>query len=52
MFRLTRESTRATWTSFENEALPYRADLYRMAKWLVRDRDEAEDLVQETFVVI
>ena len=38
------------WASFENEALPYHADLYRMAKWLVRDRDEAEDLVQETFV--
>jgi len=51
MFSLTRENTRlADWASFENEALPHHADLYRMAKWLVRDRDQAEDLVQETFV--
>ncbi len=40
----------ADWTSFENEALPHHANLYRMAKWLLRNRDEAEDLVQETFV--
>jgi RNA polymerase sigma-70 factor, ECF subfamily len=51
MFKRTRENTRlAEWTSFESEALPHHADLYRMAKWLVRDRDQAEDLVQETFV--
>ncbi|HEY6246031.1 MAG TPA: RNA polymerase sigma factor [Pyrinomonadaceae bacterium] len=40
----------ADWTSFESEALPHSADLYRMAKWLLRNRDEAEDLVQETLV--
>ena len=40
----------ADWTSFENEALPHRADLYRMAKWLLGNRDGAEDLVQETLV--
>lgn len=51
MFRLTREDTRiADWASFEREALPYQADLFRMAKWFLRDRDEAEDLVQETFI--
>ncbi|MDQ3473928.1 MAG: sigma-70 family RNA polymerase sigma factor [Acidobacteriota bacterium] len=51
MFRLSREDTRfADWTSFEGEALPYQGDLYRMAKWLVREHAEAEDLVQETFV--
>ncbi len=52
MFRLSRrEDTRlADWTSFEGEALPYQGDLYRMARWLVRDHDEAEDLVQETFL--
>lgn len=51
MFRLSREDTRfADWTSFEGEALPYQGDLYRMAKWLVREHDEAEDLVQETFM--
>jgi RNA polymerase sigma-70 factor (ECF subfamily) len=51
MFWLTRDDTRlANWASFESEALPHHADLYRMAKWLLRNRDEAEDLVQETFV--
>jgi RNA polymerase sigma-70 factor (ECF subfamily) len=51
MFRLVREKRRlAEWASFENEALPHHADLYRMAMWLVRNRDEAEDLVQETLV--
>jgi RNA polymerase sigma-70 factor, ECF subfamily len=51
MFNLTSEKSRmADWAMFENEALPHHADLYRMAKWLLRDRAQAEDLVQETFV--
>lgn len=51
MFRFTREKTRLEeWASFENEALPHRADLYRMAKWLLGNRDHAEDLVQETLL--
>jgi RNA polymerase sigma-70 factor (ECF subfamily) len=51
MFGLAREKRcLADWTSFESEALPHSADLYRMAKWLLRNRDEAEDLVQETLV--
>jgi DNA-directed RNA polymerase specialized sigma24 family protein len=29
--------------------MPQMADLFRIAVWLVRDRAEAEDLVQETF---
>jgi RNA polymerase sigma-70 factor, ECF subfamily len=36
------------WRDFEAEALPCLADLYRLAIWLTRSRDEAEDLVQET----
>ena len=50
MLRSFREDERlARWASFESEALPYQADLFRMAKWFLRDRDKAEDLVQETF---
>ena len=45
-----RRNEGSEWASFESEALPYRADLYRIAMWLLRNRDEAEDLVQETFV--
>jgi RNA polymerase sigma-70 factor (ECF subfamily) len=30
------------------EAMPFMADLFRLAVWLTRSRDEAEDLVQET----
>ena len=37
------------WRTFEEEALPHLADLFRVAVWLVRNSAEAEDLVQETF---
>ena len=51
MFRFPREKRRLEdWASFESEALPFHADLYRLAKWLLRNQAEAEDLVQETFV--
>lgn len=51
MFRLSREKKRLEdWASFESEALPFHVDLYRLAKWLLRDQTEAEDLVQETLV--
>lgn len=38
------------WASFEAEAMPHAPRLFRLAMWLERDRHEAEDLVQETFV--
>ena len=51
MFRFTREKGRLEeWASFENEAWPHHADLFRIAKWLVGDHDLAEDLVQETLL--
>jgi RNA polymerase sigma-70 factor, ECF subfamily len=44
--QLKRESR---WAAFEAEALPHLSPLFRLAMWLVRDRVEAEDLVQDTF---
>jgi RNA polymerase sigma-70 factor (ECF subfamily) len=38
------------WASFEAEAMPHAPRLFRLAMWLERNRHEAEDLVQETFV--
>ncbi len=36
--------------SFEELAIPLFARLYNFAHWLTQDREEAEDLVQETYV--
>src|SRR5579863_10481421 len=36
--------------SFEELALPLFDQLYNFAHWLTQNRDEAEDLVQETYV--
>lgn len=38
------------WQDFENEAMPFSADLFRVAMFLKRERDAAEDLVQETMM--
>lgn len=38
------------WRDFEEEAIPFMPDLFRIAMWLVRNKTEAEDLVQETFI--
>ncbi|MEP6594147.1 MAG: sigma-70 family RNA polymerase sigma factor [Acidobacteriota bacterium] len=38
------------WADFEVEALPHAERLFRLAMWLERDRQEAEDLVQETMI--
>src|ERR1035438_5983454 len=35
--------------SFEELAMPLFDQLYNFAQWLTHDRDEAEDLVQETY---
>lgn len=43
------QSKEDKWKTFEAEAMPHLADLYRVAMWLVRNQTEAEDIVQETF---
>lgn len=48
MFGLANRKDEEVWEGFEQEAIPHTADLYRIAYWLVRNREEAEDLVQET----
>lgn len=42
------DARQADWAGFEAEALPHLESLFRMAMWFERDRQEAEDLVQET----
>lgn len=50
MFKSLRPAKREKqWAGFEAEALPYLDELFRIAMWLMRNRNEAEDLVQETF---
>ena len=51
MFKSIRQKGRESqWAAFETEALPHLSALFRVAMWLVRDRAEAEDLVQDTFM--
>ena len=38
------------WAAFEAEAMPHAERLFRLAMWLERDRQEAEDLVQDTMI--
>ena len=45
----TRKEREQEWAAFEAEALPLMPDVYRVAYWLVRDKETAEDLTQETF---
>lgn len=37
------------YSDFEREAMPLMPDVFRVAMWLARDVNEAEDLTQETF---
>lgn len=52
MFKLIKGKSQKErlWQDFENEAMPFSADLFRVAMFLKRDRDVAEDLVQETMM--
>ena len=49
MFGFGKSNKKSVWEDFENEALPWMENLYRMARWMVGNETEAEDLVQETF---
>ena len=49
MFGIGREREKE-WAAFEAEALPLMPDVFRVAKWLTRDTETAEDLTQETFI--
>jgi RNA polymerase sigma-70 factor (ECF subfamily) len=48
MFGIGEERERV-WEAFEAEALPLMGDVFRIAMWLARSHEEAEDLTQETF---
>lgn len=50
MFGAKTEKREKEWAAFEAEALPLMADVFRVANYLARDREVAEDLTQETFV--
>jgi len=52
LFKLIKKKSEkeSVWEDFEQEAMPFSADLFRVAMFLKRERDAAEDLVQETLV--
>src|SRR5215208_205639 len=45
---MTDSEERGRWPGFEAEAMPHLGSLFRVAMWFERNRDEAEDLVQDT----
>ncbi len=49
MFGIGGREREKNWQVFETEALPLMPDVFRVANYLTRDREEAEDLTQETF---
>jgi RNA polymerase sigma-70 factor, ECF subfamily len=50
MFGFGKTAAKDNWKNFENEAMPHVDDLYRVAMWLTRDIEEAQDLTQETLM--
>ena len=52
MFGLLRKKTgeEKLWEDFEQEAMPFSQDLFRVAMFLKRNVERAEDLVQETMM--
>lgn len=50
MFGFSKTTANESWENFEREALSHSEDLYRVAMWMVRDVEEAQDLTQETLM--
>lgn len=50
MFGFSKTTATENWENFEREALSHSEDLYRVAMWMVRDVEEAQDLTQETLM--
>ncbi|NNE67815.1 MAG: sigma-70 family RNA polymerase sigma factor [Pyrinomonadaceae bacterium] len=48
--QIKRKDTPELLKDFEDEAMPFTQDLFRVAMFLKRNRDMAEDLVQETMM--
>ena len=48
MFQFSKSEPPDGKLDFEKEILPFVADLYRVARWMTRSRDQAEDLVHDT----
>lgn len=44
------DSSEGLWAAFEAEAMPHVDGLFRLAMWWERDRQDAEDLVQDALV--
>jgi RNA polymerase sigma-70 factor, ECF subfamily len=50
MIRTTTEAILRAPTSFEQQALPHLDAAYSLAFWLMRDRADAEDVVQDAYI--
>jgi RNA polymerase sigma-70 factor (ECF subfamily) len=50
MIRLTSEGTLRAPKGFEQQALPHLDAAYSLAFWLMRDRADAEDVVQDAYI--
>src|SRR5450432_2836261 len=50
MIRTTHEAPLRTPMGFEQQALPHLDAAYSLAFWLMRDRADAEDVVQDAYI--
>ena len=50
MLKRVQEGDSELWSVFETEVLPHADRLFRLAMWFERNRDDAEDVVQDTMM--